>query len=184
MPVLVATIVGAEATAAYTVAMLLAGFVNIIPFQLSTVLFAVSAGDEVTLRREVRKTLRICLVVALASAPFFLLFSRVVLGIFGPSYVTASAALTILGLTTFPSAITAHYVAIARVRGRMQQAAFWTMVGACLEVGLAALGGVADGVTGVAIGVLTGLLMEAALFFPVVSGVVRSARTEKSDRAA
>jgi len=176
MPVLVATIVGAGANAAYTVAMLVAAFVNVIPFHLATVLFAVSPGDEATLSREVRRTMRICLVLAIVSAPFFVLFSGTILAFFGPSYEMATSALVILGFTTYPLAIKAHYVAISRVRGRMQRAALWTMVGAFLEVGLATVGAVTYGVTGVATGLFTALLMEAALFFPVVFGVLRTAR--------
>lgn len=176
MPVLVATIVGAASNAAYTVAMLIASFVNIIPFHLSTALFAISPGDEATLTREVPRTMRICLVLAVVSAPFFVLFSGTILAFFGPSYEMASSALMVLGLNTYPLAIKAHYVAISRARGRMQRAALWAMVGAFLEVGLAAVGAVTYGVTGVAIGLFTALLMEAVLFFPVVFGVLRTAR--------
>jgi len=175
-PVLVATIVGAGANAAYTVAMLVASFVNIIPFHLSTVLFAISHGDEATLSREVRKTMRICLVVALVSAPFFLLFSGTILAFFGPTYEMASSALIIMGFNTYPVAIKAHFVAISRVRGRMKQAALWTMVGAFLEVGLAAVGAVTYGVTGAAVGLFIALLVEAVLYSPVVFGVLRKAR--------
>ena len=176
MPVLVATIVGAGANAAYTVAMLIASFVNIIPFHLSTVLFAISPGDEATLTREVPKTMRICLVLAIVSAPFFVLFSGTILAFFGPNYELASSALLILGFNTYPLAIKAHYVAISRVQGRMKRAALRTMVGAFLEVGFAAAGAVIYGVTGVAMGLFTALLMEAVLYFPVVFGVLRIAR--------
>jgi hypothetical protein len=55
----------------------------------------------------------------------------------------------------------------------MQQAAVWTLVGAFLEVGFAAVGAARYGVTGVAIGSFTALLLEAAIFFPVVFGVLR-----------
>jgi O-antigen/teichoic acid export membrane protein len=176
MPVLVATIVGAKANAAYTVAMLVAGFVNIIPFHLATVLFAIAPGDEATLSREVKRSMKICLAVALVSAPFFLLSSSTILSFFGPSYEVASTALIVLGFTTYPIAIKAHYVAISRVRGKMQQAALLTLIGALLEVGLGAVGAATHGVTGVAVGLLTALLMEAALFSPVVVGVLRAPR--------
>lgn len=173
IPVLVATIVGPQANAAFTVAFLVVSFVNIIPSHLSTVLFALAPGDEVSLHREVRKTMRICLILALASAPFFVISAGVILGFFGPLYEIATAALAILGFTTFPLAIKAHYVAVARVRGRMQQAALATTLGACLEVGLAAVGA-SHGLTGVAIGYLTALLVEAIFFFPLVLAVIRT----------
>ncbi len=173
LPVLVALILGPEANAAFTAAFLTVGFVNVIPGLLSTVLFALSPGDEGALRREVRKTMRICLVLALASAPFFIIFSGLILSAFGPDYVEATTLLALFGLTTYPTAIKAHYVAIARVRGLMTQAAFRTMVGSCLELGLAAAGAVLDGLNGLAVGYLIAVSIEAILLSPTVFGVLR-----------
>lgn len=175
-PVLVATIVSSRANAGFTIAQLVVSIATVIPYHLSTVLFALSPGDEDVLQREIRKTMRFCLFLALGSAPFFVLFSGVILGFFGHSYETAGPALGILGLTIYPSAIKFHYVAIARVRGRMQQAAFLAMIGAILEVVLAAVGAVVHGVTGLALGILLASVMECALFSPVVFGVVRMHR--------
>jgi O-antigen/teichoic acid export membrane protein len=174
LPVLVLAILGPQATAAYTVAMLVVSIVNIIPTHLSTVLFALAPGDEVALRREVRHTMRLCFFLALVSAPFFLILSRPILGAFGSSYEAASVALATLGLTTYPIAVKSHYVAISRVRGRMRQAASRTMLGATFEIGLAAAGGEIHGVTGVAVGFLLATIVEAVLFAPVVFGVVRA----------
>jgi O-antigen/teichoic acid export membrane protein len=174
IPVVVVTVIGAKENAAYTAAMLVVAFVNIIPQHLSTVLFALTPGDEVSLHREVKKTMRICLILALLSAPFFAIFGHLILSVFGPAYVVASGALAVLGLTTYPMAIKAHYVAISRSRGRMQQAASRSMIGAILEVGLAALGARLYGVTGVALGFLLAVVLEAFLFAPVVFGVLRS----------
>ncbi len=173
IPVVVATVVGAQANAAYTAAVLVVSFVNIIPQHLSTVLFALAPGDEVALHREVHKTMRIVLILALLSAPFFALFSHPILAIFGPKYVAGSTALAVLGLTTYPMGIKAHYVAISRSRGRMQAAASRSMIGAFLEVGLATLGAVVHGITGVAVGYLIAVVLEGFLFGPVVFGVLR-----------
>jgi len=173
IPVVVVTVVGAKENAAYTAAMLVVAFVNIIPQHLSTVLFALSPGDEVSLHREVKKTMRICLILALLSAPFFVIFGHLILSLFGSAYVVASGALAILGLTTYPMAVKAHYVAISRSRGRMQQAATRSMVGAFLEVGLAAAGARVHGITGVAVGFLVATILEAFLFAPTVFGVLR-----------
>src|SRR5665213_3103171 len=109
IPVVVATVVGTAENAAFTAALLLVTFVNIIPVHLSTVLFALAPGDEVALRREVRKTMRICLMLALASAPFFVLFSRPILGLFGHGYQAAAPAMALLGLATYPIAVKTHY---------------------------------------------------------------------------
>jgi len=168
---------GSTANAAYTAATLVVTFVNIIPYHLSTVLLALAPGNEAALRREVRKAMRICLILALSSAPFFVLFSKPILGLFGPEYQAAASATVILGLTTYPFAIKFHYVAIARVRGKMHQAALRTRFGATLEIGLAAAGGALHGVTGVAIGFLTASAIEALIFAPAVFGVLRADRS-------
>jgi len=177
IPIVVVSLLGAQANAAFTAALLIVSFVNIIPVHLSTVLFALVPGDEVSLRREVRKTMRICLVLALISAPLFILLGHTILGFFGSSYQAATGVLAVLGLTTYPLAIKAHYVAISRSRGHMQQAANLSFIGGCLEVGLAAAGGALYGLTAVAVGYLAAILIEAVLFGPVVFGVLRAPLT-------
>ncbi|MGO8860072.1 MAG: lipopolysaccharide biosynthesis protein [Acidimicrobiales bacterium] len=174
-PVLVALIVGPTANAAFTATILVVGVVQMIPNLLSTVLFALAPGDEESLRREVRKTMRISLVLSIASAPCFFIFSDLILRLFGPNYVVASTAMGILGLSTYPYAMKSHYVAIARVQGNMQRAVIRTMAGACFEVGLAAAGGALHGLTGVAIGILVALSLEALVYAPTVFGVLRTA---------
>jgi O-antigen/teichoic acid export membrane protein len=176
LPVLVAVIVGTKANAAFTAAFLVVSFVNVIPSQLSTVLFALAPGDEADLHIQVRKTMRICLVISIITAPFFVIFAPFILRLFGHDYVTAAAALAILGFATYPQTIKAHYVAIARVRGRMQNAALWTLVGGCLEIGFSAVGAIEGGLTGLAIAYLIAATLEAILFSPSVFGVLRKAR--------
>ena len=79
LPVLVAIIVGPAANAAFTAAFLVVSFVNVIPSQLSTVLFALAPGDEADLRLQVRKTMRICLVISVVTAPLFVIFAPLIL---------------------------------------------------------------------------------------------------------
>jgi O-antigen/teichoic acid export membrane protein len=183
LPVLVAIIVGPTANAAFTAAFLVVSFVNVIPSQLSTVLFALAPGDEKDLHLQVRKTMRICLVISVATAPIFVIFAGLILRVFGHDYVSATAALAILGFATYPQTIKAHYVAIARVRGRMQNAALWTMVGGCFEVGLAAVGAIEHGITGLAVGYLIAATVEAVWFSPSVFGVLRK-RSEPEPEVA
>src|SRR6202034_408190 len=78
LPVLVAVIVGPKANAAFTAAFLVVSFVNVIPSQLSTVLFALAPGDEAALRHQVRKTMRICRLLSLMSAVLFFLFAGLI----------------------------------------------------------------------------------------------------------
>jgi hypothetical protein len=53
------------------------------------------------------------------------------------------------------------------------------MIGALLEIGLAAAGGYVHGLTGVAGGFLLGTVVEAAIFSPTVFGVLRSSRSTR-----
>jgi O-antigen/teichoic acid export membrane protein len=175
IPVMVTIIVSASSNAAFTVAMLLVGFINIMPIQLSTVLFALKPGDEVRLRLEVRKTMRLCAGIAVLAAPGYFFASGFALGLFGAHYRIATNALVILGLTVYPLAVKTHYVAIARVRSKMASASVQTLIGGALEVGLAALGGKYYGLTGVALGYLVATVCEALLFAPTVFRVLRKA---------
>jgi hypothetical protein len=47
------------------------------------------------------------------------------------------------------------------------------MAGAALEISLAAIGAISYGVTGVAAGILTALVLETSFFAPTVYGVLR-----------
>jgi O-antigen/teichoic acid export membrane protein len=171
MPVIVAILLGASVNASYTAATLIAGFVNTIPFQLCTVLFALAPGDVVRLRIEMRKTLSISIGLGVAAVPFLFLFSHLVLSIFGSRYTSGTHTLELLGLGVFPSIVIAHYVAVARIRGRLKQAALWTTFGGAMEIGGGILGGKLFGITGVAAGVLIALAVQACFLAP---GVIRS----------
>jgi O-antigen/teichoic acid export membrane protein len=169
LPILVATILGARANAAFTAALLIIGFVNIIPAHLSTVMFALVPGDEAALHREVRRSMRICIPLSVVSAVAFLFLSPFVLSLFGPAYSTATHALMLLAFTTFPVTVKALYIAISRVRGRLSM-----LFGACIELGMAALGAALWGITGVAAGFLAGCVIEMLLFGPLVLRVALS----------
>ena len=191
LPIVVTTVVGAEENAGFTAALLIIGFINIIPSLLSTVLFALARGDEAALRREVKNNMRISLFLAIVTPPTFILLSHFALGLFGEKYVAASSALAILSFTTYPAAIKSHYVAIYRVRGLMNRAALSTTLGAALEVGFAVIGGVIHGVSGVALGYLIACCIEAFIFGPTVWSVVHNtggrgkhARSRQSRRSA
>ena len=89
LPVLVVLIIGPRANAAFTAAFLVVSFVNVIPSQLSTVLFALAPGDEAALRHQVRKTMRICRLLSIVSAIFFFIFAGDILRVFGHDYVAS-----------------------------------------------------------------------------------------------
>jgi O-antigen/teichoic acid export membrane protein len=172
-PVVVAAFVGPAANAGFYTAQLVVSFINVIPSQLSTALFALRTGDEQGLSTEVRASMRVCLLLSLGSGIVFVTLSHFILHVFRESYVSAAPAMAILGLTTLPSAVKAHYVAISRVRGQMARAAVRASLAAAGEVVGMLIGVKVDGVTGVALGLLAAYLLEAALFGATVLGVLR-----------
>jgi O-antigen/teichoic acid export membrane protein len=174
LPVLVTAIVSAQANASFFAAMLVVGFVNVIPGHLSTVLFALMPGDEEALRRETRMCMKVTVILSALSAPFFAIFSGLLLEVFNPSYRSATTAMILLGLTTLPSGIKSFYIAVSRVRNQMKRASVLATLGGALEIGGAAAAAARWGVTGAAAGLLVGMAIEAVLFFPVVLSALRA----------
>jgi hypothetical protein len=179
----VTALVGPAANAGFYTAALITNFVTVIPSHLSTALFALNPHDEVALTRETRTTMRVCVVVAVASAAVFGFGSHEILSVFRHSYVSAAPAMALLGLTTLPFAFKAHFVAIARVQGRMTQAAFVATVAAAGEVLGAIIGASVGNLTGTAIGILAAYLVEALLFGPTVFKVLRGPTSPESQPA-
>jgi hypothetical protein len=91
--------------------------------------------------------------------------------------------MALLGLTTLPSSVKAHYVAIARVQQRMHQAAFASTFSALIEVGAAAAGAELMGLTGVALGLLIATVIELFLFGPTVLKALRQPLAATEPRA-
>jgi hypothetical protein len=183
LPIIVAWIVSPSVNAGFYVALFMVSFINVIPTQLSTALFALKPGDEVALREEMRVSMKICVLLSAVSGPVFLFGSKTFLEIFRHSYIEAAPAMAILGFTTLPSAIKAHYVAIARVRQQMRQAAVRTSVAALVEVAASTAGAVLYGVTGVALGLLSAYVLEVLLLGPTVISTIRSPRLHRRPRA-
>jgi O-antigen/teichoic acid export membrane protein len=171
-----AVIVGPKLTAAFYAAMLMVGFVTIIPNLLTTVLFALTAGDEGALREHIRFTLAISGLLAIVAAPVIYLLSGFALSLFSPFDLTARTAMWLLGLAVAPFAIKAHYVVVGRVRGQMGRAARLTTAGSVLEIVLASLGGWLGGITGISVGWLIAGCLEAALLGPTVYRAAMSHR--------
>jgi O-antigen/teichoic acid export membrane protein len=98
-----------------------------------------------------------------------MLGSSYFLSVFGADYAReASLSLCILALGALPRVIKEHYVAICRVRGDIQRALFPMMIGCLLELGLAAVGAHSAGLSGLSLGWLCALCIEAAFGFRVV----------------
>lgn len=169
LPVLVAVTLSPELNAAFYTAVLIVNFADVVPGHLSNALFALPRGQMARLAEELRGTLRICLVVGIASATLIAISARFVLSVFGSSYVVATGAMVVLGFTTLPFSVKVHYAAVCRVQGRLRWCAAVSTAGALLEVLAAFVGAKLFGLTGVSAGLLIALTAEAVFLWPTVA---------------
>lgn len=167
-PVMVAASLGYEANAAFYTALLLVGFVWIIPGHLATAMFAVSSHEPHTVRKELSRTIGFSAalsIIAMIGAPFL---AEPVLRVFGPTYIVASGALVVLASATFASALKSMYITICRVRGLLGVAGRNASIGATLELGGAAIGLRSGTLLGVSVWVAVAMVLEAAWCAPTI----------------
>jgi O-antigen/teichoic acid export membrane protein len=171
LPGLVVVFLGPELNGAFYAALLISSFVSIVPVHLSTALFAIGKGERERLRRELRTSLAVSGVVAVGAVAGTLLLGRPVLALLGPDYRQAAGALVLLVVAALPFAVSSHYVAVQRVRGRLVRAAVVVSLAGVAEVAAAAVGAaVGESLTAVALGYLLAQLLTALVVLaPVLS---------------
>jgi O-antigen/teichoic acid export membrane protein len=173
LPVLVTVVLSATATAWFYVSFMLANFVFIVPVSLTIVLFATTSMRPATLTHNARLTIGLSIVVSVLANCVLQLGSRQVLGFFGHGYAEQAAwCLRILGLGAFPLIIRNHYIAIRRIEGRLAQATLCIIAAGVLELGASALGAHLGGLSGLSLGWLTAVCIEAVFMFRPVWKIV------------
>jgi O-antigen/teichoic acid export membrane protein len=96
------------------------------------------------------------------------------LSLFGHIYAEqATWSLRILAFGAFPLIIKDHYIAVCRIQGRIMNALLLAAIGLFLETGTAALGGHIGGLTGLSLGWVIGVCVEALFMFPTVHKAIR-----------
>ncbi len=169
LPVLVTVLLSATMNAWFYVSFLLTDIVYFIPYALVMALYAVSSTQPGALARKARLTLGLAVVSCVLANCVLLFDSEQLLGIFGQSYAEQSIwSLRFLGLGSFPFIIKFHYVAIRRIQDRITDALLPIMTGALLEVGAAALGARLGGISGLSLGWITAVCVEAMFMFRMV----------------
>lgn len=173
---LVASQVTPGANAQFYLAWMIAGFLGMIPYSLSTVLPAVSGSEgeaadnagQVRVRQSLRWSLWGCAAGALAT----LLLAPFLLGLFGPAYTgEAVPTLRVLALTAFPVIIKAHFTALGRLRGDLLRVSVVVALGGVLELLGILLGARFGGLIGIALGLLAAYVLEALwMLRPVLRG--------------
>lgn len=164
LPVLVTVLVSATTNAYFYMAWMLASCIYVIPVALTTAVYAVGARAPTELAPRLRFTLRLAAALGLLATLCLLPTAGPVLSFFGPEYATQAAwCLRVLGLGIFPIIVKDHYIATCRVFAREARAARLLAAGAGLELLLAAAGLQLGGLTGLGLGWVAALCLEAGV---------------------
>lgn len=169
MPILGNVILGSRMAGFLFAAWSIAGFLFYVPIALATALFASGSRDSSTFLMEFRVTLRYSLLICVAANLGVLLLGYWVLQIFGAEYAdNARTALTLMCLGGFGLIIKDHHVAVARVTGTVgREAAIIGVLGLVELIG-AAIGAAHGGLTGLGLGWLVAVGIEALVCGPLV----------------
>lgn len=182
MPVVVTTLLSAELNASFYMAWLNLHLVFAIPYALTMVLYAMGASDPAAFADKARWTIRVALILGALSNLVIWPGAGLLLGLFGERYaIEAAWPLRIMALGVFPLIIKDHYVAVSRVHGRIRSAAGIAMLGSILEIGLAAVGALLNGLQGIAIGFVIALICEALI---MVRSVYQAISIREPDSSA
>jgi GT2 family glycosyltransferase/O-antigen/teichoic acid export membrane protein len=163
MPVIVTGMLGASANASFYVAWMLTGFGFFVPLALATVLHAMNAADKHALAIRLRSSLGISGLIVSAYALVLVFGAHLILGIFGEQYVLkAETSLQILAFAILPVVVKTHYMTLGRIQNQLVRIAQYAAVGTVLELTLAVIGAHLDGMTGLCLGYVIALYLEAA----------------------
>jgi O-antigen/teichoic acid export membrane protein len=168
-PVLTTLLVSPSANAAFYVAYTLAGVVYMVPSHLSTVLFAMAAAEPEAIAHRVRFATKLSYAIGLPVVAVLVVGGHWILGIYGPGYASvATVPMALVALGYLPSVPKALYIAICRANGRTTFVAVLLSIFTVLEIGGAVVGGIVDGLDGLALGILLTLTAQGLFVTPPI----------------
>jgi O-antigen/teichoic acid export membrane protein len=133
LPIMVVNVLGGEANAYFYVSWAMASLLFAIPLATSTSLFAEGSHQEKMLTRDVRRSLKLILILLLPAIAIMLAAGDKLLLIFGREYsVEGAKLLWILAPSAVPVSINLVYLGIARVKKRLKDI---VLVAAAVAVG-------------------------------------------------
>lgn len=184
LPLVVTVAISPAANAEFYAAWLIASTLFLLPYHVTTSLFAVASGEGVILGAKLRVSLGLCLGFGVPAALVAAVASPLIMRLFGEAYGGAAATcLAVLALAFVPSVVKQHWVAVMRVQGRLRRAAVVLSVLAVIDVAACATVAVVTGsIVAVAATLGVSLLVQAAMFGPVVLQALRD--KEPTDVAA
>jgi len=162
LPLLVTALLSAKMNAWFYVSWMIVSFVFIVPGALTTVLHAMNSAQQSTLAHKARVTIGLAVLTSILTNVVLQFGTTQVLGIFGSSYAENAAwCLRILALAAFPLIIKNHYISICRIQDRVGGAVLGILPGGILEVMAATLGAHFGGLSGLSIGWVAAITIEA-----------------------
>ena len=175
VPMIAAAVLDAHDYASFSLAWLVATFVFIPPYMLAVALFATSVGDVSTYRAQARSTLPIGLAVGALCYAGAAALGGPIMATFGARYQAEGATiLRIVALGVLALVVKDHLFALHRVREQMVSAAVIAVAGLSGELTGAALGAVVAGPTGLGVGWVIALYVQALWMGPIVLRALRS----------
>jgi O-antigen/teichoic acid export membrane protein len=136
VPLEVLVVRGPAETARFTIAFLIAGFLNFIPSTMGQVLFAEASRGGVPLGKQVRKAVRGVYALILPSVAIMVAVAPFILRLFGQSYATgATGCLRLLALSALPAGGTYLVDSILIARDRTAAYTFMQIANAALVLG-------------------------------------------------
>lgn len=136
VPIEVLAVRGAAQTARFSVAFLIAGFLNFIPSTMGQVLFAEIARGGLPLGKQFRKAVRGVYGLLLPSLAFLLAAAPLILRLFGPAYeMEATGCLRVLALSALPAGGTYLVDSLLVARDRTAAYTFMQIANAALVLG-------------------------------------------------
>jgi O-antigen/teichoic acid export membrane protein len=164
LPLIVVSMLSAEANANFYIAWMIASFGFMVPVSLSSVLYAVGSGDSERLHERYRLSIGLSAAIGVVVNLALLVAGGPILSLFGASYEQgALVTLHILALGVFPETIKAHFLSISRVERRIAATIPLVIGGTFLELGGALAAGLSDSLALIAAGWLAAVCIEAAV---------------------
>jgi O-antigen/teichoic acid export membrane protein len=177
LPIIVTALLSPTTNAYFYSAAMMAALVWAGPAALASMVHAVGVRSPSELGHRTVFSLRLSAVGGALATVVVLVAAELLLALFGEAYASeAGTTLRLLTVSVFPIIVKYHYVAIARVTGRVARAAAILSVGAVAEVAGGAVGGAFGGLTGLSIGWLAVMVVEAVVVAPVVLRTIRESR--------
>ncbi|HEY7417629.1 MAG TPA: hypothetical protein VH593_20770 [Ktedonobacteraceae bacterium] len=169
LPVLVTIILSATTNAWFYVAWMIANFVFVVPLALTTTLHAITSAQQSALRQKIRVTLGVAAITGILTNIPLQLATGQILEIFGHAYADQAAwCLRILAAGVFPLIIKNHFISICRIQDNITQAIRYLFPGGLLELVAAIAGAHFASLTGLSLGWLAAICIEALIMLPTV----------------